>query len=306
MKKRWLISLMVLTLALATAGTVSAFALAGGGASEPVIPPGEITHGDPTYDEWILDFGDGKVVTSIDDIDPNVCNLMHNRKPCTPEEPEELGVVPHGDPAYDEWLSDFGDGKVVTSIDDIDPNVCNLMHNRKPCTPEELEELGVVPHGDPAYDEWILDFRDGIGDGKVVTSIDDIDPNVCNYIHNINACTPEELEELGNLAARSWIVDPDTADEPGEGGVLGPGGPVVVEGEGEPEPAFVDGEPMYEVQSHEEVVEQDCGLAGGTLHVSSDGEIWCVFVHDLEDGGKGETQAQPPVVAPEPEPLPAK
>ena len=165
---------------------------------------------------------------------------------------------------------------------------------------------GEITHGDPTYDEWILDFGDGIGDGKVVTSIDDIDPNVCNYIHNINACTPEELEELGNLAARSWIVDPDTADEPGEGGVLGPGGPVVVEGEGEPEPPFVDGEPMYEVQSHEEVVEQDCGLAGGTLHVSSDGEIWCVFVHDLEDGGKGETQAQSPVVAPEPEPLPAK
>ena len=197
---------------------------------------------------------------------------------------DAIGENTHGDPTNDE-LSDLGDGKVVTSIDDIDPNVCNMVHNINACTPEELEELGIGPtHGDPTYDEWLSDH----GDGKVVTSIDDIDPNVCDYIHNINACTPEELEELGNLAAISWMVDPDTVVE------------------GEPEPPFVDGEPMYEVQSYEEAVEQDCDLAGGTLNVSSDGEIWCVFVHDIEDGGEGETQAQPPVVAPETEPLPTK
>ena len=169
---------------------------------------------------------------------------------------------------------DPGDWKVVTSIDDIDPKVCNLMHNRKPCTPEELEELGVAPHCDPTYDEWLSDF----GDGKVVTSIDDIDPKVCNLIHNRKPCTPEELEELGNLAAISWIVDPGT------------------EVEGEPEPPFVDGEP---------VTVQECDLAGGTFWASSDGKVGCDIVNDLEDGGEGETQAQPPLVFPEPEPLPA-
>ena len=151
-----------------------------------------------------------------------------------------------------------------------------------PRVPSAEDTAGEFLHGDPTYDQWISDF----GDGTVVTSIDDIDPNVCNFIHNINACTPEELQELGNLAAISWIVDSET------------------EVESEPEPPFVDGEPMYEVQSREEAVEQDCGLAGGTLHVNFDGEIWCVFVHDLEDGGEVETQAQPPVVLPEPEPLP--
>ena len=92
----------------------------------------------------------------------------------------------------------------ATSIDDIDPKVCNAIHNINACTPEELEDLGVAPHGDSTYDEWLSDF----GDGKVVTSIDNVDPNACDYIHNINACTPEELEELGNLAAISWIVVP--------------------------------------------------------------------------------------------------
>ena len=108
--------------------------------------------------------------------------------------------------------------------------------------PDGGDTAGDVLHGDPTYEQWIFDF----GDGKVVTSIDDIDPNVCDYIHNINACTPEELEELGNLAAISWIVDPET------------------EVEGEPEPPFVDGEP---------VVKQECDLAGGTFWASSDGKV---------------------------------
>ena len=94
-----------------------------------------------------------------------------------------------------------------------------------------------------------------------------------------NESSDRLLEELGNLAAISWIVDPDTVVE------------------GEPEPLFVDGEP---------VTKQECELAGGTVWASSDGKVGCDIVNDLEDGGDGETQAQPPVVRPEPEPLPAK
>ncbi len=69
--------------------------------------------------------------------------------------------------------------------------------------PKVGDTAGEVLHGDPTYEQWLSEH----GDGKVVTSID---PNVCDYIHNINACTAEELEELGNLAAISWIVDPET------------------------------------------------------------------------------------------------
>ena len=88
--KKWMITLISLTLALAVAGIFAGFTLTAGS-------------GSPAQD----DFGGGKVVTSIDDIDPNVCNLMHNRKPCTPEELGELGIAPtHGDPTYETWLKD--------------------------------------------------------------------------------------------------------------------------------------------------------------------------------------------------------
>ena len=119
--RKWLISAVILTLALATAGAVTAFALTGdGGSDNPQVPnggdtAGEVLDGDPTYP-----------VTSIDDIDPNVCNLIHNRKPCTPEELEEVfgEDTLHGDPTYEDWLANYKPTQgPVTSIDDIDPNV---------------------------------------------------------------------------------------------------------------------------------------------------------------------------------------
>ena len=68
----------------------------------------------------------------------------------------------------------------------------------------------------------------------------------------------------------------------------------------------MDGEPEHEVQTYEEAVKQDCDLAGGgAFWATSDGKVGCDIVNDPEDGGEGETQAQPPVVFPEPEPLPA-
>ena len=75
--EKWMIPLIGLTLALAVAGAITGFTLTNvsGTSAE-----------DPT-------------ATSIDDIDPNVCNLIHNLKPCTPEELGELGIAPtHGDP----------------------------------------------------------------------------------------------------------------------------------------------------------------------------------------------------------------
>ena len=127
--------------------------------------------------------------------------------------------------------------------------------------PNDTDTAGQVSDDVPIYDEGLSD----LGDGKVVTSIDDIDPDVCNAIHNINACTPEELEELG--------LSPVTGS--------------VAEG-----------------QSHEEADAQDCGLAGGTVYVTADGEMGCI-PHELEDGGVGATPAQPPTVVPEPEVLPS-
>jgi hypothetical protein len=97
--KKWLISAITLTFALGAAGALTAFALTGDGGDTPELSDGtesagEISPGLPRYDEWLSDFGGQKVVTSIDDIDPNVCNLVHNITPCTPEELGELGLVP--------------------------------------------------------------------------------------------------------------------------------------------------------------------------------------------------------------------
>ena len=178
--------------------------------------------------------------------------------------------------------------------------------------PQSSDSQGITDelHGDPEPirsdgdidpDDGGLEVEPGggIGSGagpppadRSIRSDEDIDPNVCNLIHNINACTPEELEELGMAP----ITDSITVDESRPGTAV----------EGEPEPLYADGEPQYEVQSYEEAVKQDCGLAGGTVFLDSDGEVGCIYAHDLDDDGEGETQAQPPVVAPTPESLPAE
>ena len=75
--KKWLISVFTLTAALGIAGAGMAFALAG-----------EVSDGLPLYDAGPPD------ATSIDDIDPDVCNLIHNINACTLDELDELG---HGD-----------------------------------------------------------------------------------------------------------------------------------------------------------------------------------------------------------------
>ena len=77
---------------------------------------GEVSHGDPTYDDWLSDLGEGTILTGIGGV-------------VSPGPSGTYGEVSPGLPTYDEWLSDFGGGKVVTSIDDIDPNVCNAIHN---------------------------------------------------------------------------------------------------------------------------------------------------------------------------------
>jgi hypothetical protein len=95
---KWLIPAITLTLALGAAGALTAFALTDDGGDVPEVSDGtesagEISPGLPRYDQWLSEFGDQNVVTSIDDIDPGVCNLVHNITPCTPEELGELGIV---------------------------------------------------------------------------------------------------------------------------------------------------------------------------------------------------------------------
>ena len=134
-----------------------------------------------------------------------------------------------------------------------------------PEVPDGGDIAGEVLHGDPT-----------------ATSIDDIDPNVCNFIHNINACTPEELAEMGMAPVSASIG----IDEPHPG----------TEVEGKPEPLFEDGEPEYN-----STTQHECTLDQG-VSVTSDGEAGCVDVIVLNDGEADHSQEQAPVVMPQVEP----
>ena len=120
-------------------------------------------------------------------------------------------------------------------------------------------------------------------DWKVVTSIDDIDPDICNAIHNINACSSEELEELGMTHITGSIA---VGEYHLEGEVEGPGGAV----EGKHEPLFGEA-----VQTESQ---SDSGSSGFVYYFSADGEFVCVAVHDIEDGGVSEIKEQIPVMMP--------
>ena len=110
-------------------------------------------------------------------------------------------------------------------------------------------------------------------DWKVVTSIDDIDPDICNAIHNINACSPEELEELGITHITGSITVGENHPE-GEGEVEGPGGAV----EGKHEPLFGEA-----VQTESQ---SDSGSSGFVYCFTADGEFGYVVVPVFADAGK--------------------
>ncbi|MEE9249419.1 MAG: hypothetical protein V3U79_12105 [Dehalococcoidia bacterium] len=189
-----------------------------------------------------------------------------------------------GDPLSDA-VEPSGVQPPIRSDEDIDPD-------DRGDTPLEVEPGGGIGSGAgplPADPPLEVEPGGGIGSGAgpppadpPIRSDEDIDPNECNLVHNINACDEDDLKALG--------ATPILGSSP-----LAPGSEEV---EGEPEPLYVDGEPGYEVQSHEEAVEQDCGLAGGSVYVSSDGEVGCVIAHDLKDGGEEVTQGQLPKVEP--------
>ena len=230
--RKWLISAVILTLALGTAGVVTAFALTSGGgndSAEGTDTGGPALHGDPTYEEWLSNYQPNqRPVTSIDDIDPNVCNWVQNINACSQEELEELGMVGPATMRGPTATPTFG-----------------------------LGTSGPALHGDPTYEEWLS-----------------------------NHALPEDE------SASTLVTTQD------EGGGIEPG----FEVEDSPEPLLVDGEHQYH-QSLNDAIVEDCGLAGGTAYVTSDGEVGCVVAQDVEDSGKElVSSSQPPTVEPQPAP----
>ena len=223
MFKKRLIPLIGLTLALVAAGVVMGFTLRGGSGDEEGFT------------------GTQPPIRSYESIDEDECNYVHNIAACDGDPILEEPPLP----TYEDWLNDQG-----TEVFDSYPPIPSYG----------------IPH--PTSE-------------KVVTSIDLIDPGVCNAIHNINACTPEELEELGMAPVSG-------------SGPSGQNHAVV-----EPDPLFSDGEPQPDLQMYDDADAQDCGLAGGVVYLDSDGQMRCTILNDFEAGGTGDIQEQPPAVTPQ-------
>ncbi len=108
-------------------------------------------------------------------------------------------------------------------------------------------------------------------DDPVVTSVDeDIDPNECNWVHNIDACEGEPDPNQHN----GPVNDPAVAIEPG---------PDIAVGEPYPLP-----------------VDKTCG-PGATIAMTSDGQFSCLDLDDASQTGDGQDMVSPeapPVVKP--------
>ena len=128
--KRRLTALLGLTLILAATATVTAYAFARNGADTPEPKDSGSPATSAACSEEAPDCNDTLVI----DVDGEGTS--------EPDFGEWSGPGPVPEP-------DHGNGPVAPSIDDIDPNVCNQIHNLNACTPEQLDELDIAIHGDP-------------------------------------------------------------------------------------------------------------------------------------------------------------
>ncbi len=108
--------------------------------------------------------GDVAPVNSSEGVAPGECSLVHNVDAC--EEPP-------GQPP-------------IRSDEGIDPNECNLVHNIDACSYKDCKRLA----GDAAVCEKLgLDAPvQSPGEQPPVTSGDDIAPEECSLVHNVEAC----------------------------------------------------------------------------------------------------------------------
>ena len=154
MKKKWLITLVGLTMALA-AITGGVATLGGGGSTTP-------EQGPP---------GDQPPIRSDEDIDPNECNWIHNITACEGEPEPGIAV---GEP----YPLPGTKGPKGPRLCGPDQAVAIASDGRVSCF--DLGDGADMPDQEP-------------GSGVVepqppVTIIDGMDPNECNMVHNINAC----------------------------------------------------------------------------------------------------------------------
>ena len=81
-----------------------------------------------------------------------------------------------------------GDGDGPTSAEGIAPDECSPVHNIDACEEDAASDtagsLGMCVEGAEECVDMIV-----VGDGQEpVTSVDEIDPNECSLVHNVDAC----------------------------------------------------------------------------------------------------------------------
>jgi hypothetical protein len=105
------------------------------------------------------------------------------------------------------------DGEPVTSADELGPGECSLVHNLDAC---DGAGDSVVPGAAGMCLEGATDCVDTVdSDGDMpVRSDEGIDPDECNLVHNIDACTAADCERL---EADPALCEAGRADKPAEG-----------------------------------------------------------------------------------------
>ena len=121
--KKWLLSVVGLTLVVGVSAIAVAFAVTGNGNETPQQESVGVTEPDPRGDKST--FGPLPMPTD-DNLDPNA-GIAIVRDDGTGK--PAVVILPSGDtPACDQEPCEVGSQPPVTIIDDLDPNECSLVH----------------------------------------------------------------------------------------------------------------------------------------------------------------------------------
>ncbi len=177
--KKWLIPLLGLTLALAVTAATG-FALAGNGAGTPEPKDSDLPTSSAVCAEEVPDCNDTLVIGPDEEgtIEPD---FGEDGPYMVPDRDVVCGP--------DQGVAITSDGQVSclglgdASQTDDGTGVANY------------EPVGQVVEPQPPVEPW-----------RTITSIDDMDPNECNWIHNINACFSDRQAPADIPMNEYWIV----------------------------------------------------------------------------------------------------
>ena len=304
MKKKWLITLVGLTIALA-AITGAGFALAGDGSdndNHDVADDWKLVEVSGWPGGFSLRLPQGWQLNELQGIDSYVGEIIGGGGRLT----YDFGwysssLVDDDDPQYIVTYEEIGgrqaklvrpraegDG-LITGVyfEDIDGSPLDIPSQNR----LQISGVGLTPDQQEtavAIFRTIRSLAPEPSGDHIVTSIDDIDPNECNWVHNITACAePSQRDDVNGICCKPLVegeANPNHRDGPVND-------PAVVR---EPGPGIAVGEP-YPMPT----ADKACG-PGATVAITSDGQVSCFDLGDgtgTVDDGPGDVvvEPQPPI-----------